>query len=233
VDIVSPQADFSGYKLVIVPALYVLAEETAASLEAFVREGGVLIVTARSGVKDLSNAVVDAYLPGLLAEVCGLAVDDYDVLPAEAAEKILLDLPGGEGAAAEARLWLEVLRPDTAQVVGSYASGYMADSPAVTLNAYGQGQALYVGTLGGNELQDLLVGWALKAAGLLPVHAAPLGVEITTRWQGERPFLFVLNHTQDPQQVSLNGTYQDLVREETLTGTISIPPLDVYVLTPV
>jgi beta-galactosidase len=191
-----------------------------------------LIVTARSGVKDMTNAVVDAYLPGLLAEVCGLAVDDYDVMPAEAAEKILLDLPGGEGATAEAHLWLETLQPDTAQVVGSYASGYLAGSPAVTLNAYGRGQALYVGTLGGDALQDLLVAWALKTAGLSPVHAALPGVEITTRWQGERPYKFVLNHTQETQLLPLDGAYHDLVREQTLTGTISIPPLEVYVLTP-
>jgi beta-galactosidase len=50
VDVVSPDADLSGYKLVVAPALYVLEESAARNLEAYVRNGGVLLVTARSGV---------------------------------------------------------------------------------------------------------------------------------------------------------------------------------------
>ena len=81
VDIVPSDADLSRYKLVIAPALYVLPERLADSLRTFVEAGGTLLTTLRSGVKDEANAVVDMPLPGLLAELCGVTIEDYDSLP--------------------------------------------------------------------------------------------------------------------------------------------------------
>ena len=81
VDIISPDADVSPYAVVIAPALTVLAENTAAALTQFVQNGGVLLVTPRSGARDESNTIVNQPLPGLLAEVCGVEVDEYESLP--------------------------------------------------------------------------------------------------------------------------------------------------------
>ncbi|MFN8565047.1 MAG: beta-galactosidase [Anaerolineae bacterium] len=81
VDIVSPDADLSAYRLVVAPALHIVTEAIAANLRRYTAAGGVLLVTARSGVKDEANRVVDQPLPGLLSELCGVEVDEYDSLP--------------------------------------------------------------------------------------------------------------------------------------------------------
>ena len=81
VDIVPPDADLSNYKLIIAPAPYVLPETLAERLKTFTEAGGTLLVTLRSGVKDEANAVVNLPLPGLLAELCGVTIQDYDSLP--------------------------------------------------------------------------------------------------------------------------------------------------------
>ena len=51
-DIVPPGADLSRYRLVVVPAVYLLSDEAAASLRGYATGGGHLVVTFLSGVAD-------------------------------------------------------------------------------------------------------------------------------------------------------------------------------------
>jgi beta-galactosidase len=230
VDIVPPGADLSRYRLVIAPALYILPADAAEELRAFVQQGGTLIATARTGVKDESNAVVDHFLPGLLADVCGVEVDEYVVQPADTTVPLELSLPGRETQTSHSRLWFDVIRPTTSQAVAMYRSEYYSGKPAITLNRFGQGQAIYVGTLGDEALHDTLVGWALESAGASSVLTAPSGVEVTARWQGDRRLLFLLNHTGEPQEISIAKPHLDLPSGITVNGSVTMPPLGVFVL---
>ncbi|HYN87504.1 MAG TPA: beta-galactosidase, partial [Ardenticatenaceae bacterium] len=72
IDVVAPTTELAGYKLVLAPALHVVPPEVAANLERFVANGGTLLLTARSGVKDVANAVVNQRLPGPLAAISGV-----------------------------------------------------------------------------------------------------------------------------------------------------------------
>lgn len=230
VDIVPPNADLSQYRLVIAPAMYILAEAAADNLRHFVHNGGMLITTARTGVKDEANAVVNCYLPGLLADVCGVEVDEYDVLPANVTVPLDLALPGLDDQAAQAWLWFEVLRPTTSQAVASYRSEYFSGRPAITLNTYGQGQSLYVGTLGDDGLHETLLGWALKTTGIRSVLNAPPGIEITERWHGNQRILFLLNHTGSAQEIPVNQSYVDLISGAIFKESVKIAPFEVFVL---
>ncbi len=129
VDIISPEADLSRYRLVIAPALYVLPQDVATSLAAFVKAGGLLITTARSGVKDAANAVVDMPLPGLLRDVCGVEVDEYDSLPAGVTVPVTFE---GLGAAHPSGPWCDVLEPTTAEVLARYDGEYYQGRAAIT-----------------------------------------------------------------------------------------------------
>jgi beta-galactosidase GanA len=89
---------------------------------------------------------------------------------------------------------------------------------------------LYVGTLG-DDVYEILTGWLLNLAGVKRLLAAPEGIEVTERWQGERRLLFVLNHTEHEQEITLDCCYQDLLGSSTiLQGTLPIAPRDVLVL---
>ncbi len=56
-------------------------------------------------------------------------------------------------------------------------------------------------------------------------------MELAERWQGDRRLLFVLNHTEQPQAVTLDGGYLDLLNSTAvLAGTVTIAPRDVMVL---
>jgi beta-galactosidase len=231
IDVVSPEQDLSQYQLVAAPALHIVSEKLVEKLENFVREGGVLLFTARSGVKDETNAVIDRPLPGLLSDLCGLEVEEYDSLPAgwlNELEFILPELEGGPRVSAS--IWADVLTPKGASVVANYSRGYYAGSPAITMNRYGKGWAIYVGTFGDLALYKKLSSWMIQLAGVYPVLRAPQGIEVTERWQDGKKILFLLNHTQNRMEVMLDQRYANLLSDTEVEGKILLEPLDVLLL---
>ncbi len=232
IDIAAPTDDLSSYRLVIAPALHVVTEAIAQNLKDYVRSGGVLVVTPRSGVKDDANAVYEQRLPGLLSELCGVEVEEYDSLPPGVENPLAFLTPELENPGPVAgAIWCDVLKPMGAQVVARYTGDFYAGQPAITLNRCGKGQALYVGTFGGAALCERLAGWLLRLAGVQPHFSAPHGVEIAERWQGERRLVFILNHTDEEQRVALDGSYQDLLSDTApVEGTLTLPAREVRVL---
>jgi beta-galactosidase len=238
VDIVPPTADLSGYRLVLAPALHVLGENAAENLRRYVAGGGMLLLTARSGVKDEANAVVNLPLPGLLADVCGVEVEEYDVLPADVDVPLALEIPGIDGDAntIHARLWCDVLRPTTATVLGTYQASadgsgpYYAGRAALTVNSFGQGKAVYVGTLGDDVLHDVVVDWALRATSVAPALETPDGVEAVERWVDGDRLLFLLNHADQTRDVALPGQMTDLLAGQVMKGQAALEPKAVMIL---
>jgi beta-galactosidase len=232
VEVVSPTTDLFGYKLVIAPAFHVVTEAEADNLRRFVENGGILLVTPRSGVKDPSNAVVNSPLPGLLSGVCGVEVADYDSLMPGMANEVRWHLPDRELPDAPVSLWCDILRPTTSQEIACYRQDFYAGKPAVTLNRYGQGQAIYAGVLGGDTFYEALAGWLLELAGIRPVMDTPKDVEVTERWQGRQRLLFVLNHSDREQSIELEETLTNLLDGSQIrAGKVTLPPREVLVLT--
>ena len=227
VDIVSPDSDLSGYAVVVAPALYVLEEDTADRLRAFVRGGGTLITTCRSGVMDANNTVVNQPLPGLLSEVCGVTVDEYDSLPAEIELRLAIGAALGGGTDV-GRVWADVLEMDGARVLATYDSEYYAGCPAVTANRFGAGEAIYVGTIAEQAFWDRLVGWLVDGGRIDAPLAVPEGVEVTVRMgkDGER-YTFILNGTDAAKTVDLGAGGHDLIADEDVSGEVILQPLQV------
>ncbi len=232
VDVAAPETDLAGYKLVIAPALHVLGEAAAENLKRYVAAGGWLLVTQRAGVKDEANAVVNQRLPGLLAALCGVEVEEYDSLASDMENGVEFCLPGlAEAGRIPVGPLCDVLKTTSATVLARYTDDYYAGQPALTLNQYGQGQVVYAGAAGGERLYAALVGWLLEQVELKPPIAAPRGVEVTERWQGDRRLLFVLNHTTAPQAITLDQPYRQLLDGHApLKGQVTLAPRDVLVL---
>lgn len=230
VDVVAPDDDLTGYKLVIVPALYITEIETAQTLTAFVERGGTLILTARSGVKDHTNIVVDQTLPGLLAPLCGVEVQEYDSLLVgdRVKLKFVTDAFSGAGQAA---IWCDILKPTTARVLAVYDQEFYGGQPAITLNPVGNGQVIYVGTIGDAALANSLTDYAVRIAGVQFGFPTPQGVEAVTRWHDDQPLLFLLNHTDSVQSITVDDAYHDLISNSPQAETIRLQPKQVMILT--
>jgi beta-galactosidase len=56
VDVISADANLKDYQLVIAPALLILNDRRVENLTQFVKNGGHLVLTIRTGMKDEYNA---------------------------------------------------------------------------------------------------------------------------------------------------------------------------------
>ena len=230
-DGLDPRADLSKYALVIAPRLYVVDAAGAANLRSFVEGGGVLCLTPRSGVADEFNVIFDVPAPGPLAECAGVKVDDYTSLEAPVALQAVFGKPG---APLEGCNWADEIELAGAEPVATYAQGWLKGIPAVTLHAFGKGKVVNVGTLLRGESLASFMAWLCSQAGVQPVLATPPGVHAYER-RGRGPggeglrLVFLTNEGDETSEVSLDGTYEDLL-DGGKTAQVKIPPAGVKIL---
>ena len=80
-DLAPPAADLSGYRLVLVPAVYLMSGDAAAALRGYVEAGGHLVVTFLSGIADQFHRVRTGGYPGALRDLLGIRVEEFHPLP--------------------------------------------------------------------------------------------------------------------------------------------------------
>lgn len=228
IDVIGPGTDLSRYKAVFAPVVYVLSETQAEKIRQYVRGGGVFVTSFRLGVKTETSQIVRTPLPGFLADVIGATVEDYvPIYEQNPHLKFESPLAGPE---AEVGIWADILKPSTAEVLATYSSGQHAGKAAITVNTFGKGKAVYIGTdlhpedLG-RVLQEVSAG-----AGIKPVLDVPQGVELTVRKGNGKGWVFVLNHKSEAQTISLTKSFKDAIAGKTYSGSVPLPGYGVLVL---
>lgn len=200
VDIIDEHADISGYKIVCAPALYVTDSTTVKRLRDFTENGGTVVLTARSGVKDENNNCIMEPLPTVYRELVGCHVTEYDPIGWDKAKVRFTD-----GEEYECKQWCDILETDTAETAASYSSGFYAGQPAVTVNSYGGGKAFYIGTVGTRRMYEKAAKQILDASGIPYIEGLPENVEVTTRTGSGITARFVFNNSDLERTFELNG----------------------------
>ncbi|HXD09072.1 MAG TPA: Beta-galactosidase C-terminal domain, partial [Anaerolineales bacterium] len=95
---------------------------------------------------------------------------------------------------------------------------------------FGDGQAIYIGAVGDGPLYEILSSWLLGMTGIKPRFAVSEGIEVAERWRDDQRLLFLLNHSNSPQKLVLDGRYRSLLDDSILDGSISLAPHDVLIL---
>jgi beta-galactosidase len=226
VDVLFPFSDFSAYKIIVAPSLFVVDKTLAAKLTAFVQAGGTLLLSYRSGVKNEYNVVTQQTLPGPFIELVGAAIHLYD--PQVDQEQSVV---GPGYSRFPAQVWFDVLEPITAQVLATYGKGSYAGKAAATVNTYGNGTVIYVGTESTSPVfYERLAVRAAQAAKLQLGGTLPEGVELAVRQNGDKKIVFLLNYTENVQEVSLDQDYQNVLTGKTEPRKVVLGPFDVRVL---
>lgn len=233
VDIVSPAAPLDDYSLVIAPALLIQNPAQVAALQTFVANGGHLVLTIRTGMKDSYNALLPQRQPGGLASVAGVEVEEYYALEQP------VPLQGAGLTGATSVLWAERLRklPGCAvQTLASYgpANGWLDGQPAITRHTYGRGQVTYVGVyLEKTADQQALLDEILRTAGVQPDLITPENVEARRLVRPDGMEIYILiNHTRRAVSVPLPWPAENLLSDQAVTGELSLEPYGVAVLAP-
>lgn len=231
IDIASPNTDLSSYKLVLAPALHLVTDVIATNLKHYVQAGGTLVVSQRTGVKDEANAVVNQRLPGLLAGICGVEVEEYDSLSSHMQNEIEFTLPElAETACLNVGILCDILKPTSATVVARYRQDYYAGKAAITTNQFGAGRAIYIGAVGDGHLYNVLAKWLLEKTSIQNTFTTPPGVEVSQSMQGDKTLHFVLNHLDTPQTIHLENHFTNLLSKQPLQGDVRLEPFDVLIL---
>jgi beta-galactosidase len=245
-------ATWEDKPLVIVPALRLVDEELAGRFRAYVEAGGVLVLTVRSGTRDLHNAIVKSPFPGLLTDLCGATVSEYDsicdgsLLPVIFQDLVTPECQSGHQPSyqsshqsshqpekhAHARVWCDVLDAKEAQVLATYASGAYDGMPAVTLHQVGRGTVIYAGSVGDDAFVTSVLAQALNLANIQPIldtSNLPM-VEVAHRRGAEGVLTFVMNHSPQQVDVDLHDAAYNLLNHTIHQQKIVLGTYDVALL---
>jgi beta-galactosidase len=228
VDIVNPNVDLSQYKLVIAPALNVLTDDQAKNLIAYVHSGGHLVLTQRSAMKTIDNALQPERQPGPLVPLLGGRVEQFYALDTT------VPISGAWGSG-PTDTWAELLStsaPDT-KVLMRYAKtplGWLDDQPAAITRKIGTGSITYIGAdLQGDTLANA-AKWMLADANLHPEYGTlPPGVDLYIRKDAHHEVWILINFGNTPQTVTLPTTFQNVLIPGT-TKSLTLNRFDVAVL---
>jgi beta-galactosidase len=205
---VQDKDDLSKYKLVIAPLQYLMTPELEQHYIDYVANGGHLVLTMRTGVKDEYNLCMTEYeLPGRLKDICGIEVPEYDCL---------LETKGGVlygKTEYEIEKWCDIIELKGAKEIAQYSTGFYKQTPAITENHYENGITWYVGTEPGEELMEDIVKYFTEKSDIDTLGIAPNDVEMMTREKDGRRWLFVINHSNEEQIYHLNDSYTMLEGE--------------------
>ena len=228
VDVVSPDVDLSPYKLVVAPALNVIPAATAHNLESYVRAGGHLVLTPRSGMKDEDNALQPELQPGPLQALLGGRVEQFYALGAPVEV---------EGAAlhTQAFIWAELLSTSSAdtKVVLRYgkANGWLDGKPAMLTRHVGNGSITYVGTVLDEAAMATLTEWMLRDSGIATsTLSPPPGVEVNVRRSKDKSVYILVNFSEAAQVVKLPRAMKDEMGTLGTVSEINLPVSGVAVL---
>jgi beta-galactosidase len=199
VDFVFPEStNLSDYKVILVPPLYVASDRVLARLGEYVRGGGNLVVSLKSGFCNEFSTVRWEMAPGPLREAAGVHYQEFSSL------RQPLGLKGDPfGAGAENRVseWAEMLIADSAKPLAFYDQPFFAKYPAITRNTFGKGTLTYEGTVLSDKLQERVLLDVLERAGLTgPDQTLPPSVRVKHGQNRRGKTLhYYLNYSGEPE----------------------------------
>ncbi|MCD8179876.1 MAG: beta-galactosidase [Firmicutes bacterium] len=196
---------YDKYKAVYMIAYNIVNDAETAELREYVKNGGTLVLTFRSGTRDEYNRVRPLALPGVFKEMAGIEAVEFD------APRRNVSVCGGVNGTA--RIWCDIIEPDTAETICAYGSEYYKGKAAVTVNRYGKGRVYYIGCDLDDGAMREIVSVISKSAGIETIDA-PKGVEIINR----DGYKIVLNHNENAVCTGVRG--RSLISGAEFDGTL-------------
>jgi beta-galactosidase len=230
VDFARPTEDLSRYKVVVAPSLHLMAGGEADLLKIYVQNGGTLVGTCNTGLADEHCIAPITGYPHDLTDLFGLEVQEFDPLPP--GEENHLAFKGNFPASHlhPARLWCDIIEPKGCQTLACYNKDFYSGRPAMTINVFGMGKAVYVGTISHQPFYYDLISWLCQMCNLFPLLKVPDTVEVSMRQKDDSRIYFLLNHQNSPVRLQFYKPVHDFLTGNTISGNFDLTPHGVLVL---
>jgi beta-galactosidase len=232
VDVVFPEADLSGYDLVIAPLLNMVSERQGQIIEEYVQNGGTFVTSYFSGVVNEHALAWQGGYPGPLRKALGIWVEEFDPLEPQMANTVVVS-PGSRLPAGSypCERWCDLLHLEGAQALAHFGADFYEGRPAVTENHFGAGRAFYVATRPAETLISALIELLSDELQLASPLSAPEKIEIIQRHGQAGTYTFALNHTSEPVEITLARPMYNLLTRTLHRQSIHLPGKDVVILT--
>jgi beta-galactosidase len=230
VDFARPAEDLSAYKLVFAPSLHLLSGGEADRLKLYVQNGGTLVATFNTGLVDEHDMAPATGYPHDLTDLFGLEVVEFDQLPPGEENHLIFKGTFPTSHLHPARLWCDLIEPKGCQILATYAKDFYAGCPAMTMNNFGLGKAIYIGTQSHQHFYNDLVTWLRQLCNLHPLLKVPDTVEVCMRQKDDRQVFILLNHQNSPVRIQFYKPMHDFLTGSTFSGNYDIQPHGVLVL---
>jgi beta-galactosidase len=190
-------------------------EASANALRAYVSNGGAVLMTAFSAKVDEHGQWFDTPLPGRLHDVFGLRTSAFYDVPTP----LEFDLDGHTVNTGVRRY--EVLEPSTAEVVSRFTNT-AGNTPAITINHFGKGAAMYLAT----ESKTSSIGPVLNHLyAMTGVQRGPQTPEGVFARIVDGRTLYV-NTTEQQERVVIDGTKRGILTNRVYANAVVLDPLE-------
>ena len=177
-DFIWPESEnLEQYKAIVVPALYAAPDEVLNRLNQYVENGGTLIASFKSAFANENVKVSHEVQPHILSNCFGVHYDQF-TFPKNVGltGEVIPEKPDQKGNAhPAAKVFMELLVSEGAEVLASYEHYNWKDYAAITRNRYGKGQAVYIGCMTDEETLKSVYKAVLPEAGVeIPEYHYPI-----------------------------------------------------------
>lgn len=245
VDVISMDQDFSSYKLLITPMLYMIKPGVAERLDAFVKQGGTLVTTYGSGIVNETDLCFLGGFPGPLKEILGIWVEETDSLYPEDVNYVQF-VEGAPFSLNDGRCkstykvqeQCDLIHLESASCLATFTDDFYAGRPALTVNRYGEGSAYYIAFRNTTNFQDDFYSSLIHTLNLNPLEntlfeeTLPEGVSAQIRKDALNTFIFFMNFSESDCKITLKNSslYFDLHAQTTCTSTLELKKHQVLIL---
>lgn len=218
-DVIGRDDNFSPYKVLICPMLYMVSDELQKKLVSFVQNGGILLCTYMTGMVDENDLChLGGFPAGKLKEVFGIWNEEIDTLfPFETVKVKSYDF--GETVAID---YCELIHADSAEVLAEYDQEFYKGMPAATINKYGEGYACYVAFRDKGDYIKNIINMLLNKVDVVSGFDGelPYGCTAHTRTDGEQVYVFLENYSQETKTLVTKNFWLDIERETVYKDSI-------------
>lgn len=167
-DFINPDSkNIEQYKLIVVPALYSVPDSLLTKLNAYVKNGGNMIVTFKSAFTNEYVKVSHNDQPNIINECLGVNYNQF-TKPKNVSLRGHKFNVTSEGN--EVYHWMELLKPTTAETIAYYNHPNWNKYSAITKNSYGKGKATYIGCFTSSEILKEVLKDVLSDANLFTIE---------------------------------------------------------------
>jgi beta-galactosidase len=209
-DVITPDRDFSKYPFVVAPAYQLIDQNVIRRFTEYAQNGGHLVLTARTGQKDMRGHLWEALWAAPIYPLIGAKISRYDVLPVGVNGRVT---SGGKSYAWGS--WGDIMEPDSGtQVLATYADQFYAGKAAAITHKLGKGTVTYIGvdTLDG-ELERALIHRVFQEGGASPANLDP---NFFVDWRDG--FWVATNYASKNETIPANANTRVLI------GSRTVPP---------